>query len=128
MHPVRILIVRYMFVCCPSLIRRHLACLTEAVRYIFVTGTFQPFYVRCMYVCSFGFSTGLTFLPPDNKNSYPFHVRRFNPVKCDRDFSFKYIFDTRQQITLDDLLLMFYNCLIFQKGKNNDFLDQSYDD
>ena len=45
---------------------------------------FQPFFVRCMYVCSFGFSTGLTFLPPDNKNSYPFHVRRFNPVKSDR--------------------------------------------
>ena len=84
MHPVRILIVRYMFVCCLSLIRRHLACWTETMRYIFVTGTFQPFYVRCMCVRSFGFSTGLTLLPPDNKNSYPFHVRRFNPVKCDR--------------------------------------------
>ena len=84
MHPVRVLIVRYMFVCCPSLIQRHFACWTEAVRCIFVTCTFQPFHVQCMYVRSFGFSTGLTFLPPDNKNSYPFHVRRFNPVKCDR--------------------------------------------
>ena len=85
MHPVRVLIVRYMFVCCPSLIRRHFACWTEAVCCIFVTCTFQPFHVRWMYVRSFGFSTGLTFLPPDNKNnSYPFHVRRFNPVKCDR--------------------------------------------
>ena len=83
-RPVRILIVRYMFVCCLSLIRRHLACWTETMRYIFVTGTFQPFYARCMYVRSFGFPTGLTLLPPDNKNSYPFHVRRFNPVKCDR--------------------------------------------
>ena len=69
-----------------KIIRRHLACLTEAVRYIFVTGTFQPFHVRCMYVSSFGFSTGLTFLPPDNKKTNSFHVRRFNPVKCDRDF------------------------------------------
>ena len=34
------------------------------------------------------FSTGLTFLPPDNKNSYPFHVLRFNPVKCDRGLNF----------------------------------------
>ena len=87
MHRVRVLIVRYMFVCCPSLIRRHLACWTETMRYIFVTGTFQPFHVRCMYVSNFGFSTGLTFLPPDNKNSYPFHIRRFNPVKCDRGFT-----------------------------------------
>ena len=54
------------------------------MRYIFVTGTLQPLYVRYMYVRHFGYSTGLTFLPPDNKNSYPFHVRRFNPVKCDR--------------------------------------------
>ena len=84
MHPVRILIVRYMFVCCLSLIRRHLACWTETMRYIFVSNTFQPFYVRSMYIRSFGFSTGLTFLPPDNKNSYPFYVRKFNPVKCDR--------------------------------------------
>ena len=88
MHPVRVLIVRYMFVCCPSLIRRHFACWIEAVRCIFVTCTFQPFHVRCMYVCSFGFSTGLTFSQPDNKNSYPFHVRKFNPVKCDRGFKF----------------------------------------
>ena len=86
MHPVRVLIVRYMFVCCPSLIRRHFACWTEAVRCIFVTCTFQPFHVRWMYVRTLGFSTGLTFLPPDNKNSYPFHVRRFNQVKCDRGF------------------------------------------
>ena len=84
MHSVHILIVRYVFVCCLSLIRRHLACWTETMRYIFVTGTFQPFYVRYMYVRRFGFSTGLTFLPRDNKNSYPFYVRRFNPVKCDR--------------------------------------------
>ena len=85
MHSVRILIVRYVFVCCLSLIRRHLACWTETMRYMFVTGTFQPVYVRYMYVRRFGFSTGLTFLPPDNKNSYPFHVRRFNP--CDRGFN-----------------------------------------
>ena len=90
MHPVRVLIVwyMYMFVCCPSLIRRHFARWTEAVRCIFVTCTFQPFHVRCMYVRSFGFSTGLTFLQPDNKNSYPFHVRKFNPVKCDRGLKF----------------------------------------
>ena len=36
-------------------------------------------------------STGLTFLPPDNKNSYPFHVRRFNPVKCDRGFKLAFL-------------------------------------
>ena len=31
-------------------------------------------------------------MPPDNKNSYPFHVRRFNPVKCDRGLNF-YVFE-----------------------------------
>ena len=34
---------------------------------------------------------------PDNKNSYPFHVRRFNPVKCDRGLrssSVKIIFES----------------------------------
>ena len=56
---------------------------------MFVTGKFQPLYVRYMYVRRFGFSTGLTFLQPDNKNSYPFLVRKFNPVKCDRGFNNK---------------------------------------
>ena len=37
--------------------------LNWTVRCIFVTCTFQPFHVRYMYVRSFGFSTGLTFLP-----------------------------------------------------------------
>ena len=96
----------HMFVCCPSLIRRHLACWTEAVRYIFFTGSFQPFHVRCMYVRSFGFSIGLTFLPPNNKNSYPFHIWRFNPVMCDRSLS-------------NNILLLYYHAFHIQEEHVN---------
>ena len=76
--------------------------------------------IRYLYVStvrSFGFSTGLTFLPPDNKNCYPFHVRRFNPVKCDRGFSYwkyktlKYISNTTEIAILrfQNKRLKFYN-------------------
>ena len=84
----------FVFVCCLSLIRRHLACWNETMRYIFVTGTFHPSYVRCMYARSFGFSTGLTFLPPDNKNSYPFHVRKFNPANVTGALTVKNVYCT----------------------------------
>ena len=113
MHPVCVLIVRYMFVCCPSLIQRHLFCWTEALRNIFVTDTFQPFLVRCTYFHSFWFSIWLTFLPPDNKNSYPFHVRRFNPVKCDRGFSMPQLLWHETSPRTHDCMTLAYTCWVF---------------